>query len=60
LRGLPRLNATNYIKPPKRGDADWNAWNRVHKCPPSENRKELRAWKYNLIAKAMADQWGKN
>jgi hypothetical protein len=60
LKGLPRLNGTNYIKPPNREDAEWNSWNRVHKCPPSINRKELRAWKYNYIAKAMAEQWGKN
>jgi hypothetical protein len=58
LKGLPRLNGTNILKPPNKDDAEWNSWNRVHKCPPSANRKELRAWKYNLIAKAMADQWG--
>jgi len=58
LKGLPRLNGTNILNPPNKDDAEWNSWNRVHKCPPSANRKELRAWKYNLIAKAMADQWG--
>jgi hypothetical protein len=60
LKALPRLNGTNYITPPKDGTPEWNAWNRVHKCPPSANRKELRAWKYNFIAKAMAEQWGGN
>lgn len=31
---------------------------RVHSLPPSPDRKKLRAWKYNNIANAMADQWG--
>lgn len=31
---------------------------RVHKLPPSPERKQLRAWKYKNIAKAMAEQWG--
>ncbi len=32
--------------------------NRVHKLPPSPDRKKLRAWRYTGIAKAMAEQWG--
>lgn len=31
---------------------------RVHSLPPSPERKKLRAWKYNKIAEAMAQQWG--
>lgn len=31
---------------------------RVHSLPPSPERKKLRAWKYNKIAQAMAEQWG--
>jgi len=58
LRGLPRLNGTNILTPPKRGDDDWNKWNRVHKLPPSADRKLLRSWRYPLIAEAMSNQWG--
>ena len=58
LRGLPRLNGYSYIKPPTRDHPDWNKWNRVHKCPPGPNRKDLRSWRYPNIAKAMAEQWG--
>lgn len=32
--------------------------NRVHKLAPSPERKKLRAWRYNGIAVAMAEQWG--
>ena len=32
---------------------------RVHKLPPSPERKKLRAWRYKKIAEAMADQWGR-
>lgn len=31
---------------------------RVHKLPPSPNRKKLRAWRFKNIAAAMAEQWG--
>lgn len=58
LKGLPRLNGTEYLSPPVRGDEDWNKWNRVHKCPPGPQRAKLRSWRYPKIANAMADQWG--
>ncbi len=32
--------------------------NRVHKLPPSPERKKQRAWRYTNIAEAMANQWG--
>lgn len=57
LKGLPILQATHRLRPPIRGDANWNAWNRVHKCPPGPERAKLRSWRYPLIAAAMADQW---
>jgi hypothetical protein len=63
LKGLPKLKYTNIVKPPKRTKfksgktmATWfvNAW----KLPPKE-RSIYRSKTFPGIAKAMADQWGK-
>lgn len=58
LSNLPPLTPTNVLQPPKKNEADWKAWNRVHKCPPGPLRKKLRSWRYPYIADAMAAQWG--
>lgn len=48
LKNLPLLRPTDVVS---------GREPRVHKCPPGKDRKKLRAWKYNGIAKAMAIQW---
>lgn len=48
LKNLPKLKPTNIVD---------GRENRVHKLPPSPERKKLRAWRYKGIAKAMAQQW---
>jgi hypothetical protein len=58
LKNLPLLQPTHrnddlFLEPePKERHP------RVHRLPPSPERKKLRAWKYTSIAKAMAEQWG--
>lgn len=57
LKNLPLLQRTHYEAdlfappPPLERRA------RVHKLPPSPDRKRLRAWRYAAIASAMAAQW---
>ena len=58
LKNLPPLQPTHrdgdlFCEPTPR---DRHA--RVHKLPPSPQRKRLRAWRYKGIAAAMAAQWG--
>lgn len=49
LKNLPLLAPTNIVD----GRDD-----RIHKMPPSPDRKKLRSYTYQGIANAMADQWG--
>ena len=59
LENLPKLTETNNVKEemlklPKRERE------RLHYLPQSEDRWKLRSLTYPGIAKAMAEQWGKN
>lgn len=58
LKGLSVLRATRRLQPPKRGSAEWIAWNRVHRMPPGPDRWKMRSKTYSGIADAFADQWG--
>jgi len=51
LRNLPRLKPTNIVS---------GRDNRIHKMAPSKDRSKLRSKTYYGIARAMAEQWGKN
>lgn len=62
LKGLPKLEPTNIVKPPKRTEfasgksmPTWyaDAWKL-----PKEERAKLRSKTFDGIAKAMAEQWG--
>ena len=62
LKGLPVLEHTNVVEPPKRVEyksgktmPSWyaDAW----KLPPAE-RQKLRSKTFDGIAQAMAEQWG--
>lgn len=57
LKGLPVLRATKRLPIPERDSAEWVAWNRVHRMPPSADRWKLRSKTYSGIAEAFADQW---
>ena len=59
LKNLPKLQPTEVLIPPASDAPEWNAWNRVHKCPPGPMRAKLRSWRFPKIAAAMADQWGR-
>ncbi|MGV0878050.1 hypothetical protein V6767_12970 [Martelella sp. FLE1502] len=58
LRGLPKLEATARLTPPKSGTDDHRAWSIVHRAPPGPERWRLRSRTYEGIAAAMASQWG--
>jgi len=57
LKGLPKLKPTNNVyaemmKLPKKERE------RIHYCPPSEDRAKIRSKTFPGIARAMAEQWG--
>jgi len=55
--GLPLLQPTRIITPPKPDDPDYLAWQRVWRMPPGPNRGKERSRFFPGIAKAMAEQW---
>ena len=57
LHGLPPLNATNRIPEPARDTADWKAWNRIHRMPPTPDRGRLRSRSFPGMMRAAAQQW---
>ncbi|WP_136441599.1 hypothetical protein [Pacificoceanicola onchidii] len=57
LRGLPALQATNKLQEPRRGSADWKAWNAVHRMPPGPERARLRSRSFPGMMQAAAHQW---
>lgn len=58
LRGLPELEATNRLTPPKPGSAEHKAWSAVHRASPSPERWRIRSRTFEGVAKACAEQWG--
>jgi hypothetical protein len=60
LRGLPPLEATHRLVPPRRDDepARHAAWSAVHRASPGPDRWRIRSRTFEGIANAMADQWG--
>ncbi len=58
LRGLPPLEPTNRLSPPRPGSPDHKAWSAVHRAPPSPDRWAFRSKTFPGLAAAMADQWG--
>ena len=55
LKGLPKLKGTKYIDVSGLPDKERQ---RLHWLPPSKDRWKLRSKTYQVIADAMADQWG--
>ncbi len=58
LFGLPPLQATNKLTPPKPGTPEHKAWSFIFRMPPSPDREEKRSDTFPGIANAAADQWG--
>ncbi len=58
LRGLNPLVATNRLREPEPGSAEWKAWNRVWRMSPGKDRGKERSRFFPPMADAMADQWG--
>lgn len=58
LRGLPPLQATNRLTPPKAGTDEHKAWSMIHRASPSADRWKVRSKTFPGIAAAMAEQWG--
>lgn len=58
LHGLPPLQATNKLTPPKAGTPEHRDWSAIHLAPPGVDRWKMRSRTFPGIAKAMAEQWG--
>lgn len=58
LRGLPCLQPTKRLKPPKAGTPEHKAWSFIHMASPGKDRWKLRSKTFRGVAAAMADQWG--
>lgn len=58
LKGLPRLQPTNVLTPPRKGTDEHKRWSVVHREAPGPNRARNRSRTFSGIADAMADQWG--
>jgi len=59
LKGLSKLTPTNPLPVPEKGTEEWKAWNKVHRATPGPDRWKERSRTYEGIAKAMAEQWGR-
>lgn len=58
LIGLPPLEPTNKLTPPKPGTEDHKRWSMIHRMPPGPDREEKRSNTFPGHAAAIADQWG--
>jgi len=59
LIGLPHLEPTNKLTPPKKGTQEHKDWSKIHLASPGPDRWKERSRTFDGIAQAMADQWGK-
>ena len=57
LIGLPELEDTNRLTPPKKGTDEHKKWSLVHRMSPGPERARLRSKTWPGLAKAMAQQW---
>ena len=58
LFGLPLLQPTDILMPPKLGTPEHREWSFIHRMPPKPCREELRSKTFPGMAKAAARQWG--
>lgn len=57
LRGLPLLQATDRLDPPRPGTEAHRAWSAVHRAPPGPDRWRIRSRTFPGLAAAAAAQW---
>ncbi len=57
LRGLPPLQPTNKLIPPKAGTDEHKAWSAIHRASPGPDRWRFRSRTFDGIAAACAEQW---
>jgi len=57
LRGLPRLEPTDKLTPPKAGTDEHKRWSAVHRAPPGPDRWKFRSRTFTGLARAAAMQW---
>jgi hypothetical protein len=57
LHGLPPLEPTNLLVPPKPGTEEHKAWSWIHRAPPGPDRWKVRSRTFPGIAEAMSLQW---
>lgn len=58
LRGLPALQPTNKLTPPKPGTDEHKRWSMIHRASPGPDRWKIRSKTFPGMADAWADQWG--
>lgn len=58
LKKLPKLRATDRLRPPRAGTDEHRAWSKIHRAPPRPDRWKERSRFFPGVAAAMADQWG--
>lgn len=58
LCGLPLLQPTNRLTPPKPGTEEHRRWSFIFRMPPGPDREERRSATFPGHAAAIADQWG--
>lgn len=58
LKGLPKLEPTNKLVPPKKGELGHRDWSQVHMASPGPDRWKERSLTYPGLADAIADQFG--
>lgn len=59
LHGLPPLQPTRKLTPPRPGTDEHKAWSVIHRAPPRADRARERSRTFPGIADAMAAQWGR-
>lgn len=57
LIGLPYLEPTNKLNPPKPGSPEHKNWSECHRASPGPERQRNRSRTYQGVADAMAAQW---
>ncbi len=58
LDGLPKLQRTSELVPPKPGTDEHKKWSAIHRAPPGPDRAKIRSRTFQGIANAVAAQWG--
>jgi len=58
LRGLPPLQPSDKLTPPKAGTDAHKAWSAIHRASPGPDRAKFRSRTFPGVAAAAASQWG--